>query len=140
MTSLNEMQLESIISAFISSKYKDVPPTETEFNETADTMRTVNAAFLPVTDDEFKNIKKRLRETIVVTMDTGICLQDPTNGHQSWLPAKRADIDFYYWERYKKYLEEVKHWNPRVTAKLGQVSDDILDQCGDPSGEDFHIR
>lgn len=140
MTSPNEMQLESIISAFISSKYKDVPPTEAEFNETANTMRTVNAAFLPVTDEEFKNIKGRLRESIVVTMDTGICLSDPTNGHQSWLPAKRADIDFYYWERYKKYLEEVKHWNPRVTAKLGQVSDDILDQCGDPSGEDFHIR
>lgn len=139
MASLNEM-LESIISAFISSRYKDVPPTETEFNEAADLMRAGNASLLPVTDVEFNNIKKRLRETIVVTMDTGICLQDLNNGHQSWLPAKRADIDFYYWERYKKYLEEVKHWNPRVTAKLGQVSDDILDQCGDPSGEDFHIR
>lgn len=140
MINPNEAQLESIISAFISSKYIDVPPTENEFNETADTMRKVNAAFLPVTDDEFNNIKKRLRETIVVTMDTGICLPDPNSGHQSWLPAKRADIDFYYWERYKKYLEEVKHWNPRVTSKLGQVSDEILDQCGDPSGEDFHIR
>ena len=140
MASLNENTLESIISAFISSRYKDVPPTETEFNEAADIMRAGNESVLPVTDDEFNNIKKRLRETIVVTMDTGICLQDPNNGHQSWLPAKRADIDFYYWERYKKYLEEVKHWNPRVTAKLGQVSDDILDQCGDPSGEDFHIR
>ncbi len=140
MSNPNENQLESIISAFISSKYNEIPPTEAEFNETANMMRTVNAAFLPVTDEEFKNIKKRLRETIVVTMDTGICLPDLNNGHQSWLPAKRADIDFYYWNRYKKYLEEVKHWNPRVTSKLGQVSDEILDQCGDPTGKDFHIR
>ncbi len=140
MSNSNEAQLESIISALISAKYKDVPPTESEFNEAADTLRIANSSFLPVSDEEFKNIKKRLRETIVVTMDTGICLQDINNGHKSWLPAKRADIDFYYWERYKKYLEEVKHWNPRVTANLGQVSDDILDQCGDPSGEDFHIR
>ena len=140
MNNPNELLLESIISAFISSKFKDVPPTEDEFNAAADSMRTANASLLSVTDDEFKNIKKRLRETIVVTMDTGICLPDPNNGHQSWLPAKRADIDFYYWNRYKKYLEEVKHWNPRVTSKLGQVSDEILDQCGDPSGEDFHIR
>ena len=140
MNNPNESQLESIISAFISSKFTDVPPTETEFNEAAEMMRNANGSFLPVSDDEFKNLKKRLRETIVVTMDTGVCLQDLNNGHKSWLPAKRADIDFYYWERYKKYLEEVKHWNPRVTSKLGQVSDEILDQCGDPSGDDFHIR
>lgn len=140
MNNPNESQLESIISAFISSKYMDVPPTESEFNEAAEMMRNANSSFLSVSDEEFKNLKKRLRETIVVTMDTGVCLQDPNNGHKSWLPAKRADIDFYYWERYKKYLEEVKHWNPRVTSKLGQVSDEILDQCGDPSGEDFHIR
>ncbi len=140
MNNPNENQLESIISAFISSKYIDVPPTEKEFNDAAELMRNANGSLIPVSDEEFKNIKKRLRETIVVTMDTGVCLQDLKNGHKSWLPARRADIDFYYWERYKKYLEEVKHWNPRVTSKLGQVSDEILDQCGDPSGEDFHIR
>lgn len=140
MNNTNESQLESIISAFISSKFSDVPPTETEFNEAAEMMRNANGSFIPVSDEDFKNLKKRLRETIVVTMDTGVCLQDPNNGHKSWLPAKRADIDFYYWERYRKYLEEVKHWNPRVTSKLGQVSDEILDQCGDPSDEDFHIR
>lgn len=139
MANPNVAQLESMISAYISSKYIDVPPTETEFNEAASLVRN-GASFSPVTDEEFKNLKKRLRETIVVTMDSGICLSDPKNGHLSWLPAKRADLDFYYWGRYKKYLEEIKHWNPRVTAKLGQVSDDILDQCGDPSDKEFHIR
>lgn len=140
MNNPNESQLESIISALISSKFKEIPPTEIEFNDAAEMMRTANSSFLPVSDEEFINLKKRLRESIVVTMDTGVCLQDRDNGHKSWLPARRADIDFYYWERYKKYLEEVKHWNPRVTSKLGQVSDEILDQCGDPAGEDFHIR
>ncbi len=140
MINPNESQLESMISALLGSKYKDIPPTENEFNDTADLVRKVNSMILPVNDEEFANIKKRLRESIVVTMDTGVCLTDINNGHKSWLPAKRADIDFFFWERYKKYLEEVKHWNPRVTSKLGQVSDEILDQCGDPCGEDFHIR
>lgn len=133
-------QLEGTISGYISSKYVDFPPTETEFNEAADLIREANKVLMPVTDEEFFNIKKSLREYVVVSLDKGICLEDHKNGHKSWLPAKRADIDFYYWGRYKKYLEEVKHWNPRVTSKLGQVSDDILDKCGDPSGESFHIR
>ena len=140
MINPNEAQLESIISAFIMSKYKDSPPTEAEFNEAADMMRNANNSLIPVNDEEFTNLKKRLRETTVVTLDTGVCLRDVNNGHKSWLPARRADIDFYYWNRYKKYLEEVKHWNPRVTSKLGQVSDEILDQCGDPLEAEFHIR
>lgn len=140
MNNQNEMDLENMISALISSRFMDVPPTEAEFNETAERIRNANSSFIPVSDEEFNNLKKRLREKIVVTMDTGVCLQDLNNGHKSWLPAKRADIDFYYWERYKQYLEKIKHWNPRVTSKLGQVSDEILDQCGDPSGSDFHIR
>lgn len=140
MNNSNEKSLENLIFAWISFQFVDAPPTETEFNDAAETMRKNNSSSSPVSDEEFKNIKKRLREKIVVTMDTGICLQNLNNGHKSWLPAKRADIDFYYWERYKKYLEVMKHWNPRVTSKLGQVSDEILDQCGDPYGNDFHIR
>lgn len=140
MDNPNENILERIISAGVNAQYKEVPPTEAEFNDYSQTIRNANNQILPVTDKEFENIKKRLRETVVVTMDTGICLSDPGNEHQSWLPARRAEVDFYYWDRYKKYLEEVKYWNPRVTSKLGQVSDEILDQCGDPQSADFHIR
>ena len=135
-----EEPLKNIISAYINTMYANTPPTEAEFNVAADNMREANKKLMPISDEEFELIKKELRESIVVTMDTGVCLRDINNGHKSWLPAKRSEIDFYYWDRYKKYLEEIKNWNPRVTAKLGQVSDEILDQCGDPSGEDFHIR
>jgi hypothetical protein len=140
MDNANEISLESIISAIISTKYKDVPPTEDQFNEVADTMRAANASLFSVTDDEFQNIKKHLRQEIVVTMDSGICLPNLKNGHQSWLPARRADIDFFYWDRYRRYLGEVKHWNPRVVSRLGQVSDEILDLCGDPKGDNFKVR
>ena len=73
-------------------------------------------------------------------MDVGVYINDRNNGHQSWLPAKRAQFDFFFWNRYKKYLEEIKHWNPRVTTNLGKVSDEILDLCGDPSDEHFAIK
>ncbi len=61
--------------------------------------------------------------------------------HKSWLPSRRADLDFFFWNRYKKYLEEIKHWNPRVTATLDKVSDEIVDLLGDPqSKEPFQRR
>lgn len=133
-------QLENTISAYINSVYKEVPPTEEEFVERASAIRTNMKAIMSVTDQEFSEILNRLKQSLVIQLDVGTFINDRNNGHQSWLPAKRADFDFFFWNRYKKYLEEVKHWNPRVTANLGKVSDEILDLCGDPSEKQFSIR
>lgn len=133
-------QLENTISAYINTVYKEVPPTEEEFVDKAKTLRKSNEVLMPVSDDEFKDILARLRQILVIQMDIGVYINDRNNGHQSWLPAKRADFDFFFWDRYKKYLEEVKHWNPRVTSSLGKVSDEILDLCGDPSEDSFAIK
>lgn len=139
-TNPNIEQLESIISAFINAMYKNIPPNEDEFYEKAGMMRNNMNSMVPVTDQEYQEILRRLKQQLVIQMDTGTYISDRNNGHQSWLPAKRADFDFFFWNRYKKYLEEVKHWNPRVTASLGKVSDEILDLCGNPSDDHFNIK
>ena len=136
----NIEQLENTISAYINTVYKEVPPTEEEFKEKAEILRKSNQMLMPVSNDEFNEILARLRQRLVIQMDVGVYINDRNNGHQSWLPAKRADFDFFFWNRYKKYLEEVKHWNPRVTSSLGKVSDEILDLCGDPSETNFAIK
>lgn len=133
-------QLENIISAYVNNIYKEIPPTEEEFIEKATLLRDANAQIMPVSDDEFEEIMARLKESLVIQMDVGVYINDRNNGHQSWLPSKRADFDFFFWNRYKKYLEEIKHWNPRVTTNLGKVSDEILDLCGDPSEDRFAIK
>ena len=133
-------QLENIISVYINTVYKDVPPTEEEFKEKANLNEDNNDYQFELTDDEFNDILVRLRQTLVIQMDVGVYINDRNNGHQSWLPAKRADFDFFFWNRYKKFLEEVKHWNPRVTSSLGKISDEILDLCGDPAEDHFAIK
>ncbi len=133
-------QLENAIFTYINTLFPDVPPTEEEFEEKASLMRENMKSLMPVTDQEFSNIIKRLKQTLEIQMDVGVYINDKNNGHQSWLLAKRADIDFYFWNRYKKYLEQVKHWSTRLTASLGTVSDEILDLCGDPSEKSFAIK
>lgn len=140
MVNPNVEQLESMISAYINSVHKETPPTEDEFLEKANIVRKNMALLMPVSDQEFEEILSRLKKTLVIQMDVGIYINDRNNGHQSWLPAKRADFDFFFWNRYKKYLEEVKHWNPRVTTNLGKISDEILDLCGDPSDKFFSVK
>ncbi|MGB8451737.1 MAG: Z1 domain-containing protein [Anaerocolumna sp.] len=141
MAITNAEQLEGMISANINTQFKETPPSEAEFDKIADTLRQSLASFCPVTDAEFEDLKRKLKANIVVVMDIGVVIKDDKRPHQSWLPSRRSELDFFFWNRYKKYLEEIKHWNPRVTGNLGRVSDEIVDLLGDPKSEsDFQRR
>lgn len=109
MLNPNIEMLENLISAAVSTRYKEVPPTEEEFLTLAQSMRATLST-LPVTDEEFAEILVRLRASIVIQMDVGVYINDRNTPHKSWLPSRRADLDFFFWNRYKKYLEEIKHW------------------------------
>lgn len=126
--------LEGIISTTINTKYPDIPPTEAEFDSEVNALRQSLAVLYPVSDEEFAEIKRKLKANIVVQMDLGVLIKDRQQ-HLPWLSARRSTLDFFFWNRYKKFLEEVKHWNPRVTGNLGRVSDEIVDYLGDPQSD-----
>lgn len=126
--------LEGIVTTAINSEYPDVPPTEAVFDEKVEILRQSMAVLYPVTDEEFAEIKRKLKANIVVQMDLGVLIKDRQQ-HLPWLSARRESLDFFFWNRYKTYLEQVKHWNPRVTGNLGRVSDEIVDYLGDPKSD-----
>lgn len=88
--------LETLISVTVNSQFRDTPPTEEQFRHIAEEIRKNNQAMCPVSDTEFDNILHRLMQTLVVQMDVGVYINDRNTPHQSWLPARRADIDFFY--------------------------------------------
>lgn len=134
MAGTNVELLEGIISTTINTKYPDIPPAEAVFDDEVNTLRQSLTALYPVSDEEFAEIKRKLRVNISVKMDLGVLIKDRQQ-HLPWLSARRTSLDFFFWNRYKKFLEEVKHWNPRVTGNLGRVSDEIVDYLGDPKSD-----
>lgn len=131
MLSQNAQMLERFISIAMNTKYPEHPPTEEVFMEEANNLRDT----LPVTDKEFQQVIRNLKAALMIYMDVGTFISDHGSDHQSWLPSRRADIEFYYWNRYKRFLEDVKGWNTRVTANLDIVSSEIIDLLGDPQNE-----
>jgi hypothetical protein len=141
MVASNSSQLEGMISSSVNKEYPDYPPAEAQFEKMATKIRQLLQPMYPVNDEEFAEIRRKLKAKVVVQMDLGIAITDSKRPHQSWLPARRADLDFFFWKRYKTYLEEVKGWNSRVTGSLDRVSDEIVDLLGDPkSDESFQRR
>ena len=129
----NAELLKKMISVALNAKFKEIPPTEEELIFEANNLREATKVIYFVNEDEYNNVLKELKAEMVVIMDDGIYISDSSNPHQSWLPAKRAETDFYYWNRYKRYLEEEKGWNAGLTAKLDKTSDEIIDLIGDPN-------
>ncbi|SFM07483.1 Z1 domain-containing protein [Pseudomonas sp. NFACC46-3] len=103
-------------------------PTEGGILDLASTLRSIPP--YTVTDEEFETVIKRLHEALTVDMGLGDCVYDEQN---PWLRARKAEIDPFYWNRYKTDLLK-QGWGPKVVNSLDKVTDEILDLMGDPSG------
>lgn len=81
--------------------------------------------------DEDRIVKKieSLCNVYVPAMST----LDDMHGHQEWLSSRRATIQWRFWERYKRYLENDPEMPPRVVQRLDDVTNQILSRLEDPS-------
>ncbi|WP_128562150.1 Z1 domain-containing protein [Methylobacterium crusticola] len=52
--------------------------------------------------------------------------------HRPWLRDRRSEIDFYYWDRLRRYYLEGGVIPPQVVATLDNVTDELLDFSGNP--------
>ena len=54
-----------------------------------------------------------------------------------WLKDRKPDIDFFFWNRLKRFYIETGSLPPHVVNTLDQVTDEVLDWCGDPLSPDL---
>lgn len=79
-------------------------------------------------------IIRELESSFTVTQKRGAVI---TKDYRPWLAAKRPQIDFYYWNRLRKYYLETGTLPSHVLATLDSDTDEILDQCGNPRDENY---
>ena len=74
-------------------------------------------------------IVRELETSFTVTQRRGAVI---SKGHKPWLAGRKPNIDFYYWNRLRKYYLETGILPSTVLATLDADTDQVLDQCGDP--------
>lgn len=50
-----------------------------------------------------------------------------------WLNAKRAEIQWDFWLRYRSYLQDIKNFAPETIIKLDRLTDRIINSLYDPT-------
>ena len=126
----NMQYIVNSTTTMINTKFSDTLPTLEQINAEADSIRVAFSALYPVTDDEFAQIKRTLASSVLHTIGIAISLKGKDADHQSWYFVQ--DNDGFYWERYRAYLKNIKHWGLEVVKRLNDTTDGIMDDLGDP--------
>ena len=58
---------------------------------------------------------------------------DNTDGHLEWLPDRRDSIEWRFWDRYLRYLQEEVRLPPLVLQRLDSTTQQILGKLEDPN-------
>ena len=121
---------ENMARMIIKSKIGDSNPSEQDIKDAIIDV----SKLMPMEKSEMDYVEKILQASYKVRMDLGTSVVNEVTYHP-WISSRKAEIDFYYWNRYYQYLEVEQGWKTEVIDKLGEVSDEILDLCGNPAEE-----
>ena len=81
-------------------------------------------------------ITRKLEGRFSISMSLGICF---AKAYRPWLDDSQRDIDWYYWGRYKRLLDQ-QQFPPKVIQSLDDITKQILDHLEDPKKEDQWAR
>jgi hypothetical protein len=81
--------------------------------------------------DDVTAVVKRIETLVDIQIDHDIIVK---KGHEPWLHARRKDIDPFYWNRYRTWLQR-GGLPPAVVAEMGAGTDRVLDLLADPQDE-----
>ena len=108
--------LEGMMGAALATEQA---PTSERIRKLISDIRTLQM-FVSVTEEAAERLAKRFEERVSITQRLGSVLTE--RNHQPWLPAARAQIDPYYWSRYRQHLIQ-EGFPGSVVATLDEVTD-----------------
>jgi hypothetical protein len=117
---------ESIARMAAQGLRLDPPPTEAEIDEILG--RLANA--FGAKPEQVLEARKILHARFSIRMEMGQTIK--VDEHAPWVAARRADIDPFYWNRYRELLLR-SGWPPLVAGTLDRSMDELLDLLGNPA-------
>ena len=84
---------------------------------------------LKATPETIQRAIEEIRSRVSVTFSFGTTLSDGTQ--EKWVEECWSTNSQYYWKRYRDCLK-AKDWASKVIRDINDVTDDVLDQCGNP--------
>jgi hypothetical protein len=99
--------------------------------QTARRAAQAQTLFDPSVVIDAEKLAAELRHLFSVGAESATALDDPTE-HKPWLPSRRADISWRFWNRYMTFLERDFGMPPAVVGNLDELTNMMLERIEDP--------
>jgi len=110
--------------------------TENIISDKVEMVKLMLSAENSQTEIDWELLKRDVESRCNVKMGKGTILEDKEIGHKVWLPYHKSAIEWKFWNRYKRYLEEEKGWSYKIIMGIDSLTDQILERLEDPKRED----
>jgi hypothetical protein len=87
---------------------------------------------LGVTDIEVGVLVAELESTYQTLIGVERALVSEDDGWAPWLNKRKAEVDWFFWDRYQLYLRNEKSWPKQTVERLDQTTDKILGYISNP--------
>lgn len=79
-----------------------------------------------------ERLVREVEGMVNVFVGEGASLDDERD-HLPWLHVRRAEIEWEFWDRYRRYLREMQGLPPASINRLGEITDNILGRLENPA-------
>ena len=105
----------------------DTPLIERAVSTSAVAIAQINDVNIEL--DEIALIVRKLQERFDIRMSLGTMFS--SEDYIPWLDDARGDIEWYYWDRYKRHLNSAR-FPPQVVRSMNDITDQVLDHLENP--------
>ena len=113
----------------LNDVYEGELPSEEQVENTARTYRKLFSNIFKVSDEEFKKVVNKVLSTVLHTIEDSVSLKGEDGEHQKgWYVHNENEKA--YWNRFSAYLS--KKWGKAIVTKLDKVTNEIMNDLGDP--------
>lgn len=106
-------------------------PTADQIRENAELVVGMLKVKTDQQEVDFETLVREIESLCNVWVGTQSTLDDARD-HVEWLSEARGNTDWRFWDRYRRFLEDVEHWAPRTIRRLDEISDEILGRLENP--------
>jgi len=92
----------------------------------------LHGPFTQLTADDLEHLIRELEQNFTTTQKRGVSI---SSDYRPWLASKSNEIDWYYWDRLRRFYLEGNVLPAPVVATLDVVTNEILDYSGDPNDQ-----
>lgn len=126
----NEKAVQATAQLKLNAKLNENGGALTPEDIRAVVLRTV--VFLEADDVDVEAIVGHLETVFQTIIGQPRILQDGDTAYEPWLPKRKTEIDWRFWDRYHQYLLTEKAWPPSTLDRLDFTTDQVLNLLTNP--------